>query len=205
MLPQRCVQQGWRLTTTCYIPPSSTFFLPNTRWKQGTLHLVTVSAALTSSRMYESGTTDFLETGRRGPTLAMLAVLCSPAAAVVAAGKAAAAVAAGKAMVEVATGKVEATAMKTVNVGDSTDEAVKAATRTVVDRPRLPAAMIAAPKPPKVVPPRRDATNVARRAIGGRLNGGPMYPMPRTGARCRCLPRVRGEAMQPLQRTGACC
>ena len=32
--------------------------------------------------------------------------------------------------------------------------------------PRLPAGMAASPKPPKVVPPRRDATGVARRTIG---------------------------------------
>ena len=61
---------------------------------------------------------------------------------------------------------MEATATEKVDVGDSTDEAVKAQTRTVVARPRLPAAMAAASKPPKVVPPRRDATGVARRAIG---------------------------------------
>ena len=41
-----------------------------------------------------------------------------------------------------------------VDVGDNKDEAVKAPTRTVVARPRLPAAMPTAPKPPKVVPPR---------------------------------------------------
>ena len=111
-------------------------------------HLVTVSAAMTSLRLFESGgTTDFLQPGRRGPTLAMLAMLSSPAAAagVVAAGKAAAAVAAGK-MKMAAEGKVE-------NKG-STDEAVESPTRTVVARPWLPAAMAAAPKPPKVVPPR---------------------------------------------------
>ena len=34
-------------------------------------------------------------------------------------------------------------------------------------RPRLPAAMAPEPKPAKVVPPRRDATGVARRAFGG--------------------------------------
>ena len=120
------------------------------------MHLVTVSAAMTSSRLFESGTTDFLETGRRGPTLATLAMLCLPAAAaaVVAAGKAAAAVAAGKVAVAVATGKVEVTVTEKVDAGDSTDEAVKAPTRMVVARPRLPAAMAAAPKPPKVAPPR---------------------------------------------------
>ena len=111
-------------------------------------------------KVLESGTTDFLETGRRGPTLAMLAMLCSPPPpAVVAAGKAAAAMAAGKA--------AEAAATKEVDVGESTDEAAKAPTRSVVARPRLPAAIASAPKPPKVVPTRRGATGVARRAIGG--------------------------------------
>ena len=38
--------------------------LPNTRWRQGTLHLVTVSAAMTPSRLYENGITDFLDAGR---------------------------------------------------------------------------------------------------------------------------------------------
>ena len=42
---------------------------------------------------------------------------------------------------------------KTVDVVDTKNEAVKAPTRTVVARPRLPAVMAAAPKPPKVVPP----------------------------------------------------
>ena len=106
---------------------------------------MTKSVAITSSRLYESGTTDFLETERRDPTLAMQAKQCSPAAAVVAAEKAAA---------SVPTGKVEAAAKENVDVGDSKDEAVKAPTRTVVARPRLPAAMATAPKPPKVVPPR---------------------------------------------------
>ena len=85
-------------------------------------------------KVLESGTTDFLETGRRGPTLAMLAMLCSPPPpAVVAAGKAAAAMAAGTA--------AEAAATKEVDVGESTDEAAKAPTRSVVARPRLPAAI----------------------------------------------------------------
>ena len=114
---------------------------------------MTVSAVMTSSRLHESGITDFRETGRRDPTLATLAMLCSPpaTAAVVAAGKAAVAVAA---------------AMKKVDVGDSNDEAAKVTSRSVVAWPRLPGAMAAAPKPPKVVTPRRDATGVARRAIG---------------------------------------
>ena len=62
---------------------SLTLCLPNARWRQGNLHLVTVSAAMISSRPYESDITDFLGPGRRGPMLAMPAMLCSPAAAVV--------------------------------------------------------------------------------------------------------------------------
>ena len=119
------------------------------------MYLVTVSAVMTPSRLNDNGTTDFLETRRRGPTLAMLAMLCSPAAAT-------AGVVAGKAAAAVATGKVEVEAKEMVDVGDSKDEAAKAPTRSVVARPRLPVAMVAAPKPPKVVPPRRDAT--ARRS-----------------------------------------
>ena len=72
--------------------------------------------------------------------------ICSPSAAAV--------VAAGKTAAAVATGKVEATATEKVDVGESTGEAVKAPTKSVVARPRLPMAMAAAPKPPKVVPPR---------------------------------------------------
>ena len=87
----------------------------------------------------------------------MAAMLCLPAAEVVATQKAAA----------VPTGKVEAAAKEEGGVGDSKDEAVKAPTKTVVARPRLPAAMAAAPNPPKVVPPRRDATGVEIRVIGG--------------------------------------
>ena len=49
-----------------------------------------------------------------------------------------------------ATGKVEAAATEKAHVGERTDEAVEAATRSAVARPRLPLA--AAPKPPKVVP-----------------------------------------------------
>ena len=41
-----------------------------------------------------------------------------------------------------------------VDLGESTDEAVKAPTRSVVARLRLPVAMAAEPTPPKVVPPR---------------------------------------------------
>ena len=51
-----------------------------------------------------------------------------------------------------ATGKVEATAAEKADVGESTDEAVKAPTRSAVARPRLPMVMAAASKPPKVVP-----------------------------------------------------
>ena len=130
---------------TCCTQFSLTLCLPNTRWRQGTLHLVTVSAAMTSSRLYEVGITDFLEAGRRGPMMAMPAMLCSPAAARVATEKGPAAV---------PTTKVEAAEKEKVDVGNGKDAAVKAPTRTVVARPRLPAAMAAAPKPPMVVPPR---------------------------------------------------
>ena len=97
---------------------------------------MTVSAAMTSSRLFESGTTDFLETGREGPTLAMLAKLCTlvAAAAVVAGGKAAAA---GDAE------KVQTAAKEKAESRGSTEKA-----------PWMPAAMAAAPKLPKVVPPR---------------------------------------------------
>ena len=122
------------------------------------LYLVTVWAAMTSSRLHESGTTDFLEAGRSVPTPAMPAMLCSPGAAVVAAEEAAA---------TVPTGKVEATAREKNDVGDIKDKAVKAPTRRVVARPRLLAAMAEPPKPPKVVPPRLDDTGVARRANEG--------------------------------------
>ena len=131
--------------TTCCTRFSLTLCLPNTECRQGTLHLVTVSAAMTSSRLYENGITDFLEAGRRGSMLAMPAMLCSPAAAMVATEKGPAAV---------PTGKVEAVVKENADVGDGTDAAVKAPTRTVVARPRLPAVMAAAPKPPKMVPPR---------------------------------------------------
>ena len=57
------------------------------------------------------------------------------------------------AMVQVAaTGKVEATSTEKADVGESTDEAVKAPTKSLVARPRLPVAMAAGPKPPKLVP-----------------------------------------------------
>ena len=53
-------------------------------------------------------------------------------------------------MVQVAAaGKGEATATEKADVGESTDEAVKAPTRSVVARPRLPAAMAAVLKPLK--------------------------------------------------------
>ena len=77
--------------------------------------------------------------------LAMLVMLCSPAAAMVATEKGSAAV---------PTGKVEAAENEKVDVGDGKVAAVKAPTRTVVAWPRLPAVMAAAPKPPMVVPPR---------------------------------------------------
>ena len=77
--------------------------------------------------------------------LAMPAMLCSPAAAMMAKEKGPAAV---------PTEKVEAAEKEKVDVGDGKDAAVKAPTRTALARPRLPAAMAVAPKPPKVVPPR---------------------------------------------------
>ena len=64
-----------------------------------------------------------------------------------------------------ATGKVEAAATGKVDVGENTDEVVAATTRSVVARPRLLVAMAAAPKPPKLVPPRGGATGVTRKAI----------------------------------------
>ena len=63
-------------------------------------------------------------------------------------------------------GRVEAAAEEKVDVGHIKDDAAKAPTRSVVARPWLPVAMAPAPKPPKVVPPRRDATGVTTRAIG---------------------------------------
>ena len=116
--------------TTCCTQFSLMLCLPNTRWRQGTLHLVTESAAMTSSRLYENGITDFPEAGKRGPMLAMPAMLCSPAVAMVAAEKGPAAV---------PTGKVEAAEKEKVDTGDGKDAAVKAPTGTVVARPRLPA------------------------------------------------------------------
>ena len=52
-----------------------------------------------------------------------------------------------------------------VDVGGGKD--VVAPTRTAVARPRLPVVMATAQKPPKVVRSRLDATDVARRVIGG--------------------------------------
>ena len=57
------------------------------------------------------------------------------------------------AMVQVAaTVKVEAAATEKADVEESIDEAVEAPTRSVVARSRLLMAMVAAPKPPNVVP-----------------------------------------------------
>ena len=57
------------------------------------------------------------------------------------------------AMVQMAaTGKVEATATEKADVGESTDEAVEAPTRTVAARPLMPVAMPPRPKPTDVVP-----------------------------------------------------
>ena len=89
---------------------------------------MTVSAAMTSSKLFESGTTDFLGTGREGPTLAILAKLCTlvAAAVVMAGGKAAAA---GDAE------KVQTVAKEKAESRGSTEKA-----------PWMPAAMAAAPK-----------------------------------------------------------
>ena len=78
-----------------------------------------------------------------------------------------AAVAAKKAPAAAPTGKMKAAASEKVDVLDSKDEAVKTPTKSEVDRPRLPAAMEAPPKPPKVLPSSLDDTDVARRAIEG--------------------------------------
>ena len=77
--------------------------------------------------------------------LAMLAMLCSPAAALVAIEKGPAAV---------PTGNVKATEKETVLDGDGKDAAVKSPTKMLVSRPRLRAVMAAAPKSPMVLPPR---------------------------------------------------
>ena len=114
------------------------------------MHLATASAAMTLSGWYESGTTDLLETGRRGP---MLSMLCSPAAAaaVVAAGTAPAAVVA---------------ATEEVDVRDTKDEAARhRRSRWWLGR-RCRWRRQQRQKTPKVVTPRRDATGVARRANG---------------------------------------
>ena len=63
-------------------------------------------------------------------------------------------VATAKGPAAVPTGKVEAVVKEKVDVGDGKDVAVKALTRTVAARPRLPAVMAAAPTPPMVVTPR---------------------------------------------------
>ena len=108
---------------------------------------MTVSAAMTSLRLFESGTASFLEAGRRGLTLAMLA-----GHAMFAGG--------GSGGCRKGGGggdrgrKVQTAAEEDVVNKGSTGEAVEAPTRTVAVRPRLPAATAAEPKPPKVVPPR---------------------------------------------------
>ena len=81
---------------------------------------MTVSAAMTSLRLHENGITEFLEAGRRGPMLAMPAMLCLPAAAMVAT---------EKGPVAVPTGKVEAAEREKMDVVDGKDAAVKAPTR----------------------------------------------------------------------------
>ena len=122
-----------------------TLRLPNTRCRQGTLHLVIVSAVMTSSRLYETGINNFMETERRGPIPAIMAMLCSPAAVMVVT---------KKEPVSVPTGMVETAIKEQVGVGNGKNAAVKAPTRTVVAPPRLSVVMAAAPKPPMMVLPR---------------------------------------------------
>ena len=104
---------------------------------------------MTSSRLFENGINDVLETRRRGPTLATQGMLCTPAA------------------VAVVADKVEAMAEKKADGDDSLDEVEKAPTRPVVDWPRLLVAMAAATKPPAEVLQWASVIGVARRAIGG--------------------------------------
>ena len=85
----------------------------------------------------------------------------------------------------------------------STDEAVEAPTRTVVARPRLPAAVAAAPKPPKVVPPRRDATGVASGAVGRLTTRRRDAADAKDRSTLPMSASVRGAAMKPLQQTGS--
>ena len=90
-----------------------------------------------------------------------------------------------------------------MDVSDSKDEAVKAPTRTVVAQPRLPAAMAAAAKLSKVVPPIRDATGVARRAIGRPTARRSDAADVNDGGTLLMSARVRGKAMRLFQRTVA--
>lgn len=125
-------------------PYLRTLCLPNTRSRHGTCYLATAFAARRQPTLIESRITGFLETERRGPTQAML---CMPV----------------RAAVVVAAGKVDVATKETADGGGSTDKAVEVPTRTVVARPRLPAAMASEPKPPKVVRPREGASGVARK------------------------------------------
>ena len=90
-----------------------------------------------------------------------------------------------------------------MDVEDSRDEAVKVPTRTVVARPRLPAAVAAAPKPPKVVPPRRDATGVASGAVGRLTTRRRDAADAKDRSTLPMSASVRGAAMKPLQQTGS--
>ena len=60
--------------------------------------------------------------------------------------------------------------------GEPTNEAVEAPTKSGVNRPRLPVAMAAAPKPPKVVPgegtPKEEAALAVTGEIGARVDVG---------------------------------
>lgn len=104
-------------------------------------------AARRQPTLIESRITGFLETERRGPTLAML---CMPV----------------RVAVVVAAGKVDAATKETADGGGSTDKGVEVPTSTdkaVVARPWLPAAMASELKPPRVVRPREGASGVARK------------------------------------------
>ena len=122
--------------------------------------------------MCESDITDYLETESRDRTLDMP---CTPA------------------MVEVAaTGKVEATATEPADVGECTDEAVKAPTRSVMARP---VAMAGAPKPIKECSSEGMLQVWQGRPNKGQLHGQAVQPLQRTRAHCRCCPTSEEEAV----------
>ena len=96
---------------------------------------------MTPLRLYGSDTSEISGNRKKGPMLAMPAMLCSPAA-----------VAAEQVAEAVPTGKVEAAAKEKEDIGDSKDGKVNVPTRMALARQRLPVAMATALKPPQVVP-----------------------------------------------------